>query len=121
DFPVVDVRVNHTPSVYNDPKLTEKVAGIFRQLVGSEKVEELDPLMVGEDFGHYRIVDPAIPTLLYSLGSVPKIDPETGKPPAYFTHSTKYRPVLEPSLKIGILSMAAAVISLLHSEDQITQ
>jgi len=121
DFPLVDVRENHTPSVYNDPVLCEEVAVVFRQLVGSENVKKLAPLMVGEDFGHYRIVDPAIPTLLYSLGSVPRIDPETGKPPAYFTHSSKYRPVLEPSLKTGISSMAAAVISLLHSEDQITQ
>jgi len=121
DYPVVDVRENHTPSVYNDPALTEKVAGAFRQLIGSENVKELDPLMVGEDFGHYRIVDPVIPTLLYSLGSVPKLDPETGKPPAYFTHSSKYRPVLEPSLKTGITSMTAAVIILLKSETRETK
>ena len=70
--------------------------------------------MVGEDFGYYTRTDPAIPTLLYSLGSVPKIDPETGEPPAYFTHSSKYHPQLDPTLKIGIMSMSMAVIKLMN-------
>src|SRR5690606_27930832 len=91
DFPVAEIREPHTPSVYNDPALTAKTADVFRQLVGPENVEELLPLMVGEDFGHYTRVDPVIPTFFYSLGSVPEIDPETGMPPTYFTHSSKYR------------------------------
>lgn len=114
DYPVVEVREHHTPSVYNDPVLTATVVDVFRQLVGPENVEELQPLMVGEDFGYYTRTDPSIPTLLYSLGSVPKIDPETGEPPAYFTHSSKYRPQLDPTLKIGIMSMGMAVIKLMN-------
>lgn len=117
DFPDVAVREQYTPSVYNDPELTQKVARVFQQLVGPENVTELDPLMVGEDFGHYTRSEPSIPTLLYSLGSVPEIDPETGKTPAYFTHSSKYRPALHPSLEIGILSMSLAVIDLMQNPE----
>lgn len=115
DYPVIDVREPFTPSVYNDPDLTLTTADIFRGLVGPKNVEELLPLMVGEDFGYYTRVDPAVPTLMYSLGSVPKIDPDTGKPPTYFTHSSKYRPVLDPTLKIGIMSMSMAAINLLQN------
>ena len=114
DFPVIEIRQPHTPSVYNDPVLTAKAADVFRQLVGPENVEELVPLMVGEDFGHYTRVDPAIPTLFYSLGSVPEIDPETGMPSTYFTHSSKYRPVLDPTIRVGIMSMSMTVFDLLR-------
>ncbi len=114
DFPVVEIREPHTPSVYNNPALTETVAAVFRQLVGPGKVAELDPLMVGEDFGHYTRTDPPIPTLLYSLGSVPKVDPQTGEPPTYFTHSSRYRPQLDPSLKTGVMSMSLAVMKLMQ-------
>lgn len=114
DFPVIEIRQPHTPSVYNDPALTTKAADVFRRLVGPENVEELPPLMVGEDFGHYTRVEPSIPTLLYSLGSVPEIDPETGMPPTYFTHSSKYRPVLDPTIRLGIVSMSMTVIDLLR-------
>ena len=117
DYPEVFVREPYTPSVYNDPKLTQKVIRVFEQLVGPENVEELDPLMVGEDFGQYTRSEPSIPTLLYSLGSVPEIDPETGKSPTYFTHSSKYRPELNPTLEIGILSMSLAVIDLMRKSD----
>ncbi|WP_118195582.1 amidohydrolase [Albibacterium indicum] len=117
DFPEVKTREQYTPSVYNDPQLTQQIAEVFRQLVGAENVEELDPLMVGEDFGHYTRSEPSIPTLLYSLGSIPEIDPETGKAPTYFTHSSKYRPELNPTLEIGILSMSLAVIDLMRNPD----
>jgi amidohydrolase len=114
DLPIIEIRQPHTPSVYNDPALTAKAAVVFRQLVGPENVEELVPLMVGEDFGHYTRVNPAIPTFFYSLGSVPEIDPETGMPPTYFTHSSKYRPLLDPTIRLGIVSMSMTVLDLLQ-------
>lgn len=114
DFPVVEIKEPHTPSVYNDPALTATVAEVFRQLVGPDHVAELDPLMVGEDFGHYTRPEPSVPTLLYSLGSMPKVDPLTGEKPTYFTHSSRYRPQLDPSLKIGVMSMSLAVLKLMR-------
>src|SRR5690606_29738393 len=87
DYPDIEVNKEYTPSVYNDPILTEKIAQVFKGVVGEENVQELPPEMVGEDFSHYTRVQPSIPTLLYSLGSIPKIDPQTGKAPTYFTHS----------------------------------
>ncbi len=114
DYPVVSINEAYTPAVYNDPLLTKTIAQVFKNLVGEQNVQELLPEMVGEDFSHYTRVKPAIPTLLYSLGTMPKIDPQTGKAPTYFTHSSKYFPVLEPSLKIGVMSMSMAVIHLLN-------
>ncbi len=116
DYPIIEVNKEYTPSVYNDPLLTKNIAQVFKSVVGAENVHELLPEMVGEDFSHYTRVEPSIPTLLYSLGSIPQTDPQTGKAPTYFTHSSKYFPVLDPSLKIGVRSMSMAVLHLLNSK-----
>jgi amidohydrolase len=113
DYPIVKVNEEYTPSVYNNPVLTRNIIPVFKMIVGNDNVHELLPEMVGEDFSNYTRVEPSIPTLMYSLGSMPKIDPQTGKPPTYFTHSSKYYPVIDPSLKIGVMSMSMAVMHLL--------
>jgi len=113
DYPVVTVNGEFTPSVYNDPGLSGRMAEVFQGVVGEENVIVLNKLMVGEDFSHYTRVEPSIPTLLYSIGTVAPDALENPDQPLHYTHSSKYRPVVDPGLKVGIMSMSMGVLQLL--------
>lgn len=113
EYPVVSVREEYTPSVYNDPELTRQMAEVFGQVVDKENVVVLNKLMVGEDFSHYTRVQPSIPTLFYSVGTVPKGVLDNPDQPLHYTHSSKYQPLLDPGLKTGIVSMSMSVLELL--------
>ncbi len=114
--PDVTVREHHTPSVYNDPELSRRATDVFTALLGPAEVRELQPAMVGEDFGRYaRHLE--IPGLLYRLGSVEaevyQQSQEPGGPPLPSLHSARYRPDPGPTLRTGFRSMAALVLDLL--------
>ena len=103
-----------TPSLYNDPALTERVASLFRRTFGKEKVLLSEPTMGGEDFSRYG--QAGIPICMFKLGSV---SPErlakfkqAGTPPASL-HSSQYYPNPEPTLTTGITAMGAAALELL--------
>jgi amidohydrolase len=116
NYPVITVREEHTPAVYNDPVLAGKIFENFTKLLGTEKVVSLSPEMFGEDFGWYGRGKPAIPTLIYSLGSVSPekmADAKKNNLSIPSTHSSSYLPDLTPSLRTGVLSMSSAAISLL--------
>src|SRR5690606_4135717 len=104
---------DYNPSVYNDPVLTGEAAAVFKATLGEENVVELPPEMFGEDFSNYTRVSPRIPTLIYSLGtSAPFKDGVRNYHP---THSSKFSPVICPSLKTGIRSMSMAIFRLLDT------
>lgn len=119
DYPVVTIRNEYTPSVYNDPALAEKVAVEFNAVLGEENVTKLSPEMFGEDFGRYGRQKPHVPVLMYSLGTVPEAQIKTaeeGKIILPSTHSALYFPDTEKSLKTGVLTMSSAVIFLLNEK-----
>lgn len=103
-----------TPAVYNDAKLAKRVTGVFRQVLGADKVHEIPPVMGGEDFG--RFGREGIPIFFYFVGTMP---PEQvaaaaqGGPPLPSLHSDKYFPIIEPSLRTGVLTMTTAVLDLM--------
>ena len=114
--PEVTVREHHTPSVYNDPELSRRARDVFAQVLGPSEVKELEPAMVGEDFGRYaRHLE--IPGLLYRLGSVEaevyQRSLEPGEPPLPSLHSARYQADPRPTLRTGFRSMAALVLDLL--------
>lgn len=106
DFPVIEIRNESSPLVYNDPVLTARIGEVFVRKFGKEKVILLQPEMYGEDFGMYRQAEPPIPTLIYSVGTV-------GNGPFVSTHSPLYLPELDPSLETGIKSLSWALLDLL--------
>lgn len=114
--PEVTVREHHTPSVYNDPELSRRARDVFAQVLGPSEVKELQPAMVGEDFGRYAR-HLGIPGLLYRLGSVEaevyQRSLEPGGPPLPSLHSARYRPDPRPTLRTGVRSMAALALDLL--------
>jgi amidohydrolase len=116
NYPVITVRKEHTPAVYNDPVLAKKIFENFTNLLGEEKVVSLSPEMFGEDFGWYGREEPGIPTLIYSIGSVnpeKMADAKKNNRTIPSTHSSAYLPDLEPSLRTGVVSMSSAALFLL--------
>lgn len=117
DYPIVSVNEEYTPSVYNDPELTANAVSVFRDVLGEENVIALSPEMFGEDFSNYTRANPSIPTLIYSVGTSPMENSPSGKVTEFFpVHSSRYFPIIDPSLKVGVLSMSMAVIDLLKIE-----
>jgi hippurate hydrolase len=103
-----------TPALYNDPKLTRKMVARFKEVLGDENVLERPPIMGGEDFS--RFGKAGVPIFLYFLGTLPPQQiadaKRPGGRPLPSLHSDVYYPIVEPSIKTGVLTMTAAVLNL---------
>lgn len=120
--PVVAIRNEYTPSVYNDPVLSEKVAAHFATLVGKDNVLQLAPEMYGEDFGRYGREKTPVPVLMYSLGAVKEEDmlaSKRGEKSLPTIHSSSFFPDTEKSIKTGVLSMSSAILFLLNEKQPV--
>ena len=118
-YPIVTLRDEYTPSLYNDPALSGKVWEVFSNLLGKSNVLEIPPSMVGEDFGLYSRTVEKVPSLLFWLGAVDpakKALADEGKYILPSLHSSKFTP--EPNLTIntGVDAMSAAVLKLLSEK-----
>jgi hippurate hydrolase len=70
-LPEVTVAADYTRSTYNTPALTERMKALFRQSFGAERVLDLPPAMVAEDFGEYGRADrDHIASLIFRVGAV---------------------------------------------------
>jgi amidohydrolase len=115
-MPMVKLAEGFTPSLYNDPALTRRLAAALRTALGDANVVALKPEMVGEDFAAYGLAEPRIPICMYRLGSG---DPEAlraserGGTPLPALHSSRYAPVPGPTITAGVTAMSAVVLDLL--------
>lgn len=104
-----------TPATVNDEKLTARVVGLFRQVLGEANVKERPPIMGGEDFG--RFATSGAPIFMYFLGTIPEERfAESKKPagkPLPSMHSDSYFPQPEASVKVGVRTMSLAVLDLM--------
>jgi hippurate hydrolase len=115
-MPTVVLAEGFTPSLYNDPALTRRVAAALRAVLGEANVVALKPEMVGEDFAAYGLTEPRVPICMFRLGTS---DPEalresrrSGNPlPAL--HSSRYAPVPGPTISTGVTAMTTAALDLL--------
>ncbi len=115
-YPTISIRNESTPSVYNDPILTERMAKVFAQSIGESNVVQVPPVMAGEDFGKFGRTEDNIPIMIYWLGAVePTLYAafEKGEAELPSLHSSKFAPLPEPSIKAGVLTMTSAIIDLL--------
>lgn len=105
----------YTPALYNDPQLSERVAGALRQAVGADNVVKSPPIMASEDFGRFSL-DNTIPSVMLWLGAVEPAkvaeSKSTGRPLPSL-HSSLFAPLPGPTLKTGIKGMTAAVLDLM--------
>ena len=115
--PTVTVRKDEfTPATYNTPELTKRLVAVWKNVLGADHVEILEPTMGGEDFSEYSLPDHSIPAVDFHIGAV---DPEKiaqfkkeGKELPSL-HSSKFAPVPEPTIRIGIVGMTSAVLELM--------
>jgi amidohydrolase len=115
--PIVEVlRDQFVLATYNNPDLTRRLVAVWKKELGTDKVEKTDPLMVTEDFSQYSLPDHSIPACDFYIGAV---DPakiaeskKTGTPLPN-VHSSKFAPVPEPTIQVGIIGMTSAVLELM--------
>ena len=115
--PIVNVLKDElTPATYNNPDLTKRLVEVWKKALGPGNVDIVDPTMGGEDFSEYSLPDHSIPAVDFHIGAV---DPEKiaqfkkeGKELPSL-HSSKFAPVPEPTIKVGIIGMTSAVLELM--------
>ena len=114
-FPVIEIKDEYTPAVFNNPSLVEKVQRSFVNTLGDDKVIEVSPVMGGEDFGMFGRVEPIIPTALFWLGAVNNEVYEKAKRDDLTLpslHSDLFLPDAEPAINTGVEAMSNAIVDL---------
>ena len=116
-MPIVNHLKNEfTPATYNNPDLTKRLVAVWKKELGDQNVEMVDPTMGGEDFSE---VQPS-----GSLDSGGRFScrrsrsGQGGRKPedrsaTTSLHSSKFAPVPEPTIRLAITAMDAAVLDLM--------
>jgi len=115
--PVVTVRKDEVcPATYNNPELTKRLVAVWKKSLGDENVEIVDPTMGGEDFSEYSLPDHSIPAVNFHFGAVDPAKIADSKKNGTLLpslHSSKFAPVPEPTIRVGIIGMTSAVLELM--------
>jgi amidohydrolase len=115
--PIVTVsKDEYCPATYNNPELTRRLIAVWKASLGNDNVEIVDPTMGGEDFSEYSLPDHSIPAVDFHIGAV-----EPAKIAEYkqagkelpTLHSSKFAPVPEPTIRVGVIGMTSAVLELM--------
>jgi hippurate hydrolase len=115
--PVITVSEG-TPSLFNDPALTERVGRALEAALGKGNVLPGEPAMIGEDFSQFGRA--GVPAVLFELGV---IEPRrmqffrAAKEQAPSLHTAGFAPDAERALPAGIRAMSSVVIDLLPPAD----
>ncbi|MBI3414690.1 MAG: amidohydrolase [Verrucomicrobia bacterium] len=114
-MPLVTTTEESVPATYNDPDLTRRVATVFQNWLGAERVTKVKAIMGAEDFSLFGRTPEKIPICMFWLGaSDPQRVAESQRTgvPLPFLHSSLFAPVPEPTIKTGIAAMTAAILEL---------
>jgi amidohydrolase len=107
-----------TPALYNDPKLTEQIAGVLKDKFGDDNVLLGEAVMGGEDFG--RLAKAGVPICMLRLGAVSqkRLDEFAAKhQPPNSLHSPLFYPDIEETLVVGVPALAYVAMDLLKPSD----
>ena len=118
NYPVIEIKDEYTPAVFNNPSLVEKIQKSFVKSLGEENVIKVSPVMGGEDFGMFGRVEPIIPTALFWLGAVnTKVYEMAQKEDLILPslHSDLFLPDAEPAIATGVKAMTSAILDLYKS------
>jgi amidohydrolase len=111
--PEIDISEG-TPSMYNDPELTERVAAIAARVIGAEQVEKTKPTMGGEDFSRYGLA--GLPISMFKVGTVSaermKEFEDANTPPPSL-HSPQFYPEPKKTLETSLSTTGAVALELL--------
>ena len=116
-MPVVTVReAEATPATVNTDALTNETMARFRAHFGAERVQQMRPVMAGEDFGRFRLAVPGLQSLIFWVGGVPQARfdaAQNGGPPLPSLHSPFWAPDAERGIATATEAMTVAALGVL--------
>lgn len=115
-MPLVEIKDEHTPALYNDPELTASMVSLLKNRFGDDRIIPTSPVMGGEDFAEYGRVEPRIPGLFLWLGAVTPDEYEKSKTSGTTLpslHSPFFAPLPEPTITTGVEVMTTMALELL--------
>lgn len=114
-LPEITINEPRTPATLNDKELTDRLVKVFKGALGDDKVIEMPPSMVGEDFSRFGMQEKKIPISMFWLGTVDKGLMEKSRKEGVALpslHSPTFAPQMEPTIKTGINAMTTASLEL---------
>jgi hippurate hydrolase len=108
------VKVQHesTPPVINNPELTNRLVPVLSEALGEKNIIEIQPLMVGEDFGQYGLTPEKVPISLMWLGSIHPERISSGESIPGL-HNANFYQDYPATLKTGVEGMTRMLLELL--------
>jgi amidohydrolase len=103
------------PATVNDKSLTMRLVEVYRKVLMSENVIEMQPSMIGEDFSRFAREKKSIPYAMFWLGTVDPVVFDKSQadgvalPPL---HSSTFQPLPKPTISTGILAMTLGALEL---------
>ena len=117
--PIVRVLEDESiPVNYNDPALAARVRATLAKALGPQNVSDEGPLMGSEDFGIFGLDGHKIPTVIFWLGAIDPAKFAAAKAAGKLlpgTHTSRFEPRPEPTLRTGITAMTSVAIALLQN------
>jgi amidohydrolase len=114
-MPLVVFDESDNPPVYNNPGLVMEGVKSMKSILGDNKVTQVDPATVAEDFGKYGLANEKVPIALFWLGGVndKKYEEHLSKgtmlPPL---HNSSFAPDFDPAFRTGVEAMSKTIINL---------
>lgn len=104
-----------TPSVYNNPELTERVVTLLKSKLGDEKVFQTSRWTAAEDFANYGRTKEKVPSLMLWVGAEKKetMDKINRGIKTPIVHSADFIPDYERTILTGVKSISEAAFYLL--------
>ena len=118
-MPVVTVTPESSAVTVNDGPLTRRLAGVFTEWLGADRVKPTPPATGAEDFTYFGLTTDHVPICFWWIGgTAPEKFAESKRTgvPVPSNHSPTFAPVPEPTLKAAVTSMTAAVLELLQKK-----
>lgn len=118
-MPIVKNGEDYTPSLYNDPKLAQRLVGVLSAQFGETNVAVKLPGTGAEDFSRYGRTDEKILIFMFNVGAVNRAvyaeAMKSGKPLPSL-HSSHWAPDPEPTIRTGIEALTAAALDLFGNQ-----
>lgn len=118
-LPSGTIRDEYTPVVFNDPAFMSTLETLLTEILGSEHLQTVDPVMAGEDFSRYGRIEHDIPGALLWLGAVEPAAHRKAREldmPLPGLHSARFAPDAKHTLDTGITKMWALLQALFYNK-----
>ncbi len=112
-YPAVKVQDESTLPVINNMALTERLVPVLTDLLGKENVIEIQPLMVGEDFGQYGLTPEKVPISLMWLGCIHPERISSGESVPGL-HTAYFYPDYPATISTGVEGMVSMLLDLFN-------